>query len=122
MTAKTMAEVLAEHQQKVGVRDMRSHCWCGWAGEPTGIAFIAHQAAALSAAGFGLVTDAKAEALEDAADALECQPPKPKAQYVKTLRLYASEPWRLGTCPSECAAMHPGREHAEDATTDRAVS
>jgi len=34
-------------------------------------AFIAHQSEALSAAGFGLVSDAKAEALKEAADALE---------------------------------------------------
>ena len=52
---ETMTDVLAAHQQKVGVRDMRSHCWCGWAGEPTVRAFIEHQAAALSAAGFGPV-------------------------------------------------------------------
>jgi len=30
-----------------------------------------------------------------AADALEAQPPKLRAQYVAALRLYADEPWRL---------------------------
>ena len=62
-----MAEVLAEHQQKTGIRDMRSHCWCGWAGEMTGRAFIEHQAAALTAAGHGPIQEARAAALEDAA-------------------------------------------------------
>ncbi len=66
----------------------------------------------LEAAGFGLVADAKGEALEDAADALEMQPPKLRATYVATLRLYGAEPWRPTTCPSECAATnHPGAEH-----------
>jgi hypothetical protein len=51
-------------------------------------------------------------ALLNAADALEMQPPKVRADYVSTLRLYAAEPWRLTTCPSECAATnHPGAEH-----------
>ena len=35
--------------------------------------------------------------LSEAADALEMQPPKLRAQYVATLRLYAAEPWRLVT-------------------------
>jgi hypothetical protein len=33
--------------------------------------------------------------LRAAADALEKQPPKLRAQYVAALRLYADEPWRL---------------------------
>jgi hypothetical protein len=38
-----------------------------------------------------------------AADALEEQPPKLRAQYVAALRLYADEPWRLtrATSPGE---------------------
>jgi hypothetical protein len=36
-----------------------------------------------------------AQTLRDAADALDLQPPKLRAQYVATLRLYADEPWRL---------------------------
>jgi hypothetical protein len=57
----------------------------------------------------------RAQALEDAAGALELQPPKLRAQYVETLRLYAADPWRLTTCPSECAATnHPGAEHGSN--------
>ena len=37
----------------------------------------------------------RAQALREAADALELQPPQLRAQYVATLRLYADEPWRL---------------------------
>lgn len=62
-----MAEVLAQHQKKTGVRDMLGHCWCGWAGGRTDKAFIEHQAAALTAAGYGPVKEARAAALEDAA-------------------------------------------------------
>lgn len=51
----TMAEVLAEHQRKTGVRDMLGHCWCGWAGGRTDKAFVEHQSATLTAAGFGPV-------------------------------------------------------------------
>jgi hypothetical protein len=36
-----------------------------------------------------------AQTLRDAAEALDLQPPKLRAQYVATLRLYADEPWRL---------------------------
>ena len=39
-----------------------------------------------------------ARALRRAADALEAQPPKLRAQYVGALRLYADEPWRLESC------------------------
>lgn len=43
-----------------------------------------------------LIRMARNDALQRAADALEAQPPKLKAQYVATLRLYADEPERLG--------------------------
>jgi hypothetical protein len=36
-----------------------------------------------------------AQTLRDAANALDLQPPKLRAQYVAVLRLYADEPWRL---------------------------
>jgi hypothetical protein len=39
--------------------------------------------------------EAAAKALRDAAEALDLQPPKLRAQYVAALRLYADEPWRL---------------------------
>lgn len=42
-----------------------------------------------------MLAAARAQALRDAADALELQPPKLKAVYVGLLRLYADEPWRL---------------------------
>ena len=41
------------------------------------------------------VASARSNALKDAAEALEAQPPKLRAQYVEVLRLYAAEPWRL---------------------------
>jgi hypothetical protein len=62
MTAKTMAEVLAEHRYDAEKRTLHQHCTCGWFGKVLADDFAAHQAAALSAAGFGLVADAKAEA------------------------------------------------------------
>lgn len=37
------------------------------------------------------------EVLRSAAHAMELMPPMLRAQYVATLRLYAEEPWRLGT-------------------------
>jgi hypothetical protein len=58
-----MAEVLIEHQRH------RGGCLCGW--DELGKSHPAHQAAALSAAGFGPVTEAKAAALEQAAAELE---------------------------------------------------
>lgn len=61
MSSKTMAEVLVEHQ-----RHNASSCLCGWA--KLGHSHPEHQAAALTAAGFGDVKDAAAKALEDAAD------------------------------------------------------
>jgi hypothetical protein len=76
MTAKTMAEVLAEHQwydATTDNEDPATGCtgcddWFGSEDALDDGTFAAHQAAALSAAGFGLVADAKAEALEEAAD------------------------------------------------------
>ena len=70
MTAKTMAEVLAEHW--FSPADY-AYCRCGAdmsPGKPVGAheALAAHQAAALSAAGFGLVADAKAEAWDEGFD------------------------------------------------------
>ena len=38
-----------------------------------------------------------ASALNSAAHAMELMPPLLRAQYVEALRLYAAEPWRLGT-------------------------
>lgn len=38
-----------------------------------------------------------AAVLRAAADAFESMPPKLKRQYVDTLRLYADQPWRLGS-------------------------
>ena len=69
---KTMAEVLEAH----GWQGMsRAACYCGW-GIPEGYyprgtvqAHAAHQQDTLTAAGFGVVADAKREALEDAAQA-----------------------------------------------------
>lgn len=122
---KTMADVLDEHVQSV--RNQRCSCgWRGDVSksiiDPQNIHWQhrRHVAEALSAAGFGLVADekrrlelaallayeaveesalreARARALLDAAEALDLQPPKVKAQYVSTLRLYALEPWRLET-------------------------
>ena len=47
--------------------------------------------------GLKLLEATKAQALRAAADALDAQPPKLRAQYVEALRLYADEPWRLET-------------------------
>lgn len=63
---KTMQEVLAEH--RIDHRydtTLHEQCICGrrWMMGPQ--ALQAHQAAALSAAGFGLVADAKAEAWDE---------------------------------------------------------
>lgn len=89
MTAKTMAEVLAEHWSVSTHADTDNEppidkCdGCGkvlhtWGDQiPEIHPLAAHQAAVLSAAGFGLVADAKAEALEEAADELA------KLQYVR---------------------------------------
>ena len=74
--SKTMAEVLAEHRD-IAWDHTTGRSLCGGCDATLGQLtadiekqdawLIAHQAAALSAAGFGLVTDAKAEALEEAA-------------------------------------------------------
>ncbi len=61
--SKTMAEVLVDHQ-----RQNSSSCLCGWA--KLGHSHPEHQAAALSAAGFGLVAATKQQAAIDAALAL----------------------------------------------------
>jgi len=29
-----LVEVLAGHVRRDGIRDLRVHCWCGWASEP----------------------------------------------------------------------------------------
>lgn len=52
-----MAEVLTEHQRRNA-----SSCLCGWA--KLGHSHPEHQAAALTAAGFGLVADADAKVQE----------------------------------------------------------
>jgi hypothetical protein len=73
MTAKTMAEVLAEHQwydATTDSEDPATGCtgcddWFGSEDALDDGTFAAHQAAALSAAGFGLVADAKAEAWDE---------------------------------------------------------
>ena len=72
--SKPMAEVLAKHARRGGIRNLAIHCDCGWSESIAAMrssknSFAAHQAAALSAAGFGLVADAKAEAKRDAAAA-----------------------------------------------------
>ena len=66
---KTMAEVLEEHGWQCASR--RAACYCGW-GIPKGYyprgtvqAHAAHQQDMLTAAGFGLVADAKAEAWDE---------------------------------------------------------
>jgi len=63
---KTMQEVLAEHGEWRYTNGAGSTIVCRKCGAPVENV-VEHQAAALSAAGFGLVADAKAEALEEAA-------------------------------------------------------
>ena len=48
----TVMEVLRKHQQAVGHRDMKLHCWCGWEGARADNGFIAHQAGAILDAGY----------------------------------------------------------------------
>jgi hypothetical protein len=60
MTAKTMAEVLAENMDQVFTAEYGDAL--AFTGDAEELAEL------LSAAGFGLVADAKAEALEEAAD------------------------------------------------------
>jgi hypothetical protein len=66
MTAKTMAEVLAEHSVEGMSGGTHIACRCNrtWV---THSEYRAHLATELSDAGFGLVADARAEALEEAA-------------------------------------------------------
>jgi hypothetical protein len=64
-----MAEVLAAHQPDDSYGTLHDHCTCGWLGKVMAYDFVPHQSAALTAAGFGLVADAKREALEEAAQA-----------------------------------------------------
>lgn len=66
MSAQSMADVLAWHKLDTAVYLVTGEeylCICGKRSENHEV----HQAAALSAAGFGMVTDAKAEALREAA-------------------------------------------------------
>ena len=69
-TMKTMAEVLEEHYIDITITspDRIGSCVCGeWTAGTMSISWDEHQADALTAAGFGLVADAGAKALEDAA-------------------------------------------------------
>lgn len=68
---KTMAEVLVEHGEWRYTSGAGSPIECRKCGAPIETNIITHQAAALSAAGFGLVADAGAKALEDAAGLLK---------------------------------------------------
>lgn len=75
--AKTMQEVLAEHDDWTYLiqRNAMVCKGCGWTkplseDESSRDAFRAHQAAVLSAAGYGLVAEVRAQALEEAADHL----------------------------------------------------
>lgn len=72
-----MADVLRTHTRRPGTRDLAIHCECGWSESILSMrsskgSFAAHQATALSAAGFGPVKEAVvgavSGALEDAAD------------------------------------------------------
>ena len=67
MTAKTMQEVLAEHENSPVIRrgEGYTRCSCGFLskGAYSRASHNRHVSDALSAAGFGLVADAKAEAL-----------------------------------------------------------
>ncbi|QDG61226.1 hypothetical protein [Pseudarthrobacter sp. NIBRBAC000502771] len=76
MTAKTMAEVLAEHEMEnspVIRGEGYTRCSCGFLskGAYSRASHNRHVSDALSAAGFGLVADAKAEALEEAANDMD---------------------------------------------------
>lgn len=105
MTAKTMAEVLAEHAfhliTPVKLDDVNGP-WqveCNCTADPiqgqsyldAEAAFAAHQADALSAAGFGLVADAKAEAWDRGmADMLRLQEAGPGYEMGNPYRKYPS--------------------------------
>jgi putative IMPACT (imprinted ancient) family translation regulator len=87
-----MAEVLAVH----GWQGTPTACYCGWKivegfyRGGTVEAHAAHQASALTAAGFGDVREAKAQALEDAADWLEAVE-RPTRTASERLRAYATQ-------------------------------
>lgn len=68
---KTMAEVLAEHYIDITETnpDNIGRCVCGYSADPMNISWDEHLEDALSAAGFGLVADAGAKALREAAEA-----------------------------------------------------
>ena len=61
-----------------------------------GVTTPEEQVQALIEGDAALIRMTRNDALRRAADALEAQPPKLKAQYVAVLRLYADEPERLG--------------------------
>lgn len=78
--AKTMADVLADHHSHSYNAELGTvfclDLTCGWDAMAHNFAiaadvFAEHQAEMLNAAGFGLVVDAKAEALEEAAGHLD---------------------------------------------------
>lgn len=65
-----MADVLAEHNRRSGIRGMSICCDCGWSESIIGMrsskgAFSDHQAAALSAAGFGDLREAQTQAWDE---------------------------------------------------------
>jgi hypothetical protein len=51
VSAKAISEVLSKHQWKMGYRDMKWHCYCGWTAPIADSSFVDHQAEALEAAG-----------------------------------------------------------------------
>jgi hypothetical protein len=56
-----MAEVLLMHQRAAGVRDMNDHCMRGYSKPMSATGLAAHQADALTAAGFGAVNETTTE-------------------------------------------------------------
>ena len=111
-TAKTMAEVLAEHQIHWARKDHPTEdrvdfvATCSKCGPLAYQTPDKHRALALSAAGFGLVTDTKAEALEEAAEALDL-PGSDATGY------YASE---------QDSGYREAERHAEDWLRNRAAN
>jgi hypothetical protein len=68
-----MADVLHQHQDSQAANGGR-YCICGnWEGPWTGNGFAAHQAAALTTAGFGPVQAARAEAWDEAVNEADRQ-------------------------------------------------
>jgi hypothetical protein len=114
---KTMAEVLAEHYEYNWEPDAESwECQCGHKlgedvfrrdADPN---HRAHQAAALSAAGFGPVKVAAAEALRDAADILE-----KSAQ--NCVLMWGAEPMSALASASVSAINHDARRLRRRAAT-----